>query len=96
MQRIFQKHYPFLSLNTYTHEQKSTQFCLALLRMFNLIQEVNNTNKYNEFKLKTNILCGNILEEFTCKKNFWKYMQNLTILKQPPYEAKLFAAINQY
>lgn len=39
---------------------------------------------------------GNILEEFTCKKNFWKYTQNLTILKQPPYEAKLFAAINHY
>lgn len=39
---------------------------------------------------------GNIMEEFTYKKNFWKYMQNLTILKQPPYEAKLFAAINHY
>lgn len=39
---------------------------------------------------------GNILDEFTRKKNFRKYMQNLTILKQPPYEAKLFAAINHY
>lgn len=39
---------------------------------------------------------GNILEEFTCKKNFWKCTQNLTILKQPPCEAKLFAAIKHY
>ena len=64
VQRIFQKHYPFLSLDTYTHKHKNTQFCLALLRIFNLIQEVNDTNKNNEFKLRINILCRNILEEF--------------------------------